>query len=158
MSKLPRLFTLLQSGLVHVASQLTLLLNTLYSLTHFTLRTLCSQEHFASWNTLLPETLCFLEHFDPWTLKNCIKLWSKLFQGAKCSEEQSNLWLCKRAVHKRRRNSFGHFWYPPPPFRNFDPDLPNFYLLIFCNIGISDLSPPLKYSDVFYGWPLSEYF
>ena len=27
------------------------------------------------------------------------------------------------------------------------------YLLISCNIGISN-PPPLKYSDVFYGWPL----
>ena len=57
------------------------------------------------------------------------------------------------AVHKRRRNFFGHFWYPPPPCRNFDPDLPNFYLLISCNIGIWDPPPHLKYSDVFYGWP-----
>ena len=41
-----------------------------------------------------------------------------------------------------------------PPCRNFDPDLPNFYLLISCNIGISDLpTPTLKYSDAFYGWP-----
>ena len=30
------------------------------------------------------------------------------------------------AVHKRRRNFLGLFWYPPPPCRNFDPDLPNF--------------------------------
>ena len=60
------------------------------------------------------------------------------------------------AIHKRCQNFFGHFWYPPSPCRNFDPDLPNFYLLISCNIGISDplLGPfPLKYSDVCYGWP-----
>ena len=43
---------------------------------------------------------------------------------------------------------------PPPPCRNFDPDLPNFHLLISCNIGISDPPSPLKYSYVFYGWPL----
>ena len=48
---------------------------------------------------------------------------------------------------------WGHFWPPPPPCRNFDPDLPNFYLLISCNIKISDPPSPLKYSDVFYGWP-----
>ena len=29
------------------------------------------------------------------------------------------------AVHKRRRNFFGRFWYPPPPCRNFYHDLPN---------------------------------
>ena len=46
------------------------------------------------------------------------------------------------AVHKRRRNFFGRFWYPPPPCRNFDPDLPNFYLLISCTIGIGDPPPP----------------
>ena len=28
------------------------------------------------------------------------------------------------AVHKRRRNFFGRFWYSPPPCWNFDPDLP----------------------------------
>ena len=45
---------------------------------------------------------------------------------------------------------------PPPPCRNFDPDLPNFYLLKFWNIGIWDPTnlPSLKYSDFFYGWPL----
>ena len=32
-------------------------------------------------------------------------------------------------IHKRRQNFFG-------PCRNFDPDLPNFYLLISCNIRI----------------------
>ena len=61
-------------------------------------------------------------------------------------------------VHKRCRNCFGHFWYPPPPCRNFDPDLPNVYLQISCNIEISDLPPTLKYSDVFYGWPLTIIF
>ena len=30
----------------------------------------------------------------------------------------------------------------PPPCQDFDPDLPNFYLLISCNIGISDPPPP----------------
>ena len=57
------------------------------------------------------------------------------------------------AVHKRRRN-FLAVLIPPPPCRNFDPDLPNFHLLISCNIGIWDPPPPLKYFDVFYGWPL----
>ena len=63
---------------------------------------------------------------------------------------------CLGAIHKRRRNFFGCFWYPPPPCRNFDPDLPNFHLLISCNIGIWNLPrpSPLKYSDVIYGWPL----
>ena len=37
---------------------------------------------------------------------------------------------------------FGHFWYPPPPCRNSNPDLPNFYLLISFNIEIWD--PPPK--------------
>ena len=51
------------------ASKHTLLLNTLYSLTHFNpqqtlhLRTLCSPEHFALRNSLLPGTVYFLEHF-----------------------------------------------------------------------------------------------
>ena len=54
------------------------------------------------------------------------------------------------AVHKRCRNFLGHFWYPPPPCRNFKPNLPNPYLLISCNIEIWD---PLKYSNVFYRRP-----
>ena len=52
------------------------------------------------------------------------------------------------AVHNRCRNCFGRFWYPPPPCRNFDPDLPNFYLLLSCNNEICDPPSPLKYSDV----------
>ena len=49
------------------------------------------------------------------------------------------------AVHKRRRNSIGHLWYPPPPCRNFDPDLSNF-------LQHRNFRPPfpLKY---LYGWP-----
>ena len=43
--------------------------------------------------------------------------------------------------------------YDTSPSRNFAPDLTNFYLLISCNIEISDPPPPLKYSDVFYGCP-----
>ena len=47
---------------------------------------------------------------------------------------------------------FWPFLIPPsPPYRNFDPYLPNFYLLISCNTEFETL---LKYSDVFYGWPL----
>ena len=61
------------------------------------------------------------------------------------------------AIHKRRRNIFGRFWYPPPPCWNFDSDLPNFYILISCNIRISDPPSPLKYYDVFYGWPHSTF-
>ena len=37
---------------------------------------------------------------------------------------------------------FGHFSYLPPPCQNFDPDLPNFYLLISFNNGIWDTPPP----------------
>ena len=44
---------------------------------------------------------------------------------------------------------FWPFLIPPPPCRNSDPNLPNFYLLIYCNIGISVPPLPLKYSDVF---------
>ena len=44
------------------------------------------------------------------------------------------------AVHKRCQNFFGHFWYPPPPCRNFSPDLPNHYLVISCNIA--NWNPP----------------
>ena len=33
---------------------------------------------------------------------------------------------------------FWPFLIPPPPCWKFDPDLPNFYLLVSCNIGISD--------------------
>ena len=47
------------------------------------------------------------------------------------------------------------FLIPPPPCQNFDPDLPNFNLLISCNIRIWG---PLKFSDVFYGQPLIAYF
>ena len=46
------------------------------------------------------------------------------------------------AVHKRRRNSFWPFLNPPPPYRNFDLDLLNFYLLISCNIGNFRRLPP----------------
>ena len=56
----------------------------------------------------------------------------------------------KGAVNKRRRNFFGRFWHPPPPCRNFDPDLPNFYLMISCNIEIWDPPYPLKHFDIFY--------
>ena len=100
--------TLLQSGLVHFASQLTLLLNTLYSLTHFTpqhillLSTLCSQEYFSPQHTLLHGTLCFLEHFAfcvPESKVCCGEHFtkeqnvpgSKVFQGAECSRKQNVL-------------------------------------------------------------------
>ena len=36
-------------------------------------------------------------------------------------------------------------------------DLPNFPHLTSCNIGIFDPPPPLKHSDVFYGWPLRKF-
>ena len=98
--------TLIQGGLVHFASQLTLLLNTLYSLTHFNpqhillLSTLCSQkyfspqhtllqeiifssEHYAPWNTLLPRTLCFLCSREQSMLRRTFN------KGAKCSCEQN---------------------------------------------------------------------
>ena len=58
------------------------------------------------------------------------KSWSQLFN--------------KGAVHKRRRNFVGRFWYPPSPSQNFDPDLPKFFLLISCNTRIWDAPPPLK--------------
>ena len=106
--------TLFQSGLVHFASQLTLLLNTIYSLTHFTpqhillLNTHCSLEYFSPQHTLLHGTLCFLEHFafcvpeskvccrEHFTKKQNV-LRSKMFQGAKyskeqCSRKQNVLW------------------------------------------------------------------
>ena len=86
--------TLLQIGLVHFASQLTLLLNTLYSLTHSTPahftsqhtllpRIIFSSAHFASWNTLLPRTLCFLCSREQSMLRKTF------YKGAKCSNEQS---------------------------------------------------------------------
>ena len=50
--------------------------------------------------------------------------------------------LLLRAVHKRRQISFWPFLNLNPPCRNFHADLPNFYLLISCNIGISDPLPP----------------
>ena len=46
------------------------------------------------------------------------------------------------AVHKRRRNFFAVVDTPPPPCQILDPDLPNFYLLISCNIIISAFFPP----------------
>ena len=55
----------------------------------------------------------------------------------------------KGAVHKRRRNFLGHFLYPPPQCLNFNPDLPNPYLLIPCNIKILEPPPPLKISTSF---------
>ena len=96
--------TLLQSGLVHFASQLTLLLNTLYSLTQFTpqhillLNTHCSLEYFSPQHTLLHGTLCFLEHFAfcvpeskvCWGEKYCWErsvLRSKMCWGVKCVRE-----------------------------------------------------------------------
>ena len=46
------------------------------------------------------------------------------------------------AVHKRGRNFLNVFDTSlPSPCRNFEPDLPNFYLIIFCNIRISDPLP-----------------
>ena len=81
--------TLLQSGLVHFASQLIFLLNictypdnTLYSSAHFSpehtllLSSLYSSSHFASWNTLLPGTLYFLEDFAL-TVTGCKVCWGK---------------------------------------------------------------------------------
>ena len=46
------------------------------------------------------------------------------------------------AAHKRRRNLLGHFFIPPSPMSEFQPRF--------------ETPPPshLKYSDVFYGWPL----
>ena len=46
------------------------------------------------------------------------------------------------AIYKRPWNIFGLFWYPLPPYQNFDPDLPNFYFLISCNIRIWDTPHP----------------
>ena len=81
--------TLLQSGLVHFASQLTLLLNTLYSSEHFTPQhtllpgILFSSAHFASWNTLLSRSLCFLCSREQSMLRRTFN------KGAKCSCEQN---------------------------------------------------------------------
>ena len=68
------------------------------------------------------------------------------------SWKRQNLFYFLEAVHKRRLN-FLAFFDTPSPRWNFDPDLLNFYLLIFCNIGIWEPPTPLKYSDVFYGRP-----
>ena len=66
---------------------------------------------------------------------------------------QRNIWL---------ESAFFAFVCPPPPpvqigwnrcMLKFWSDLPNFYLLISCNIGIWDPLPTQKYSDIFYGWP-----
>ena len=84
--------TLLQSGLLHFASQLTFLLNTLSSAHFSPYSTLCSQEHFFPQHTLLHETLCFLEskvscreHFTK--VQNVPG--SKMFQGAECSRKRN---------------------------------------------------------------------
>ena len=45
------------------------------------------------------------------------------------------------AVHRRRRNFLAVF-HTPPPCWNFDSDLANFCLMIFCDIGISGSLPP----------------
>ena len=75
----------------------SLLLNTLYSLTHLTpqhillLSTLCSRKKMPQ-HTLLHGTLCFLEHFAffvPESKSCCGEQRHKMFQGAKCSNEQS---------------------------------------------------------------------
>ena len=53
------------------------------------------------------------------------------------------------ATLKRRQIFFVRFWYPPPPCRNFDPDLPS---NIFQHRNLRPPTP-LDYSDIFYGWP-----
>ena len=81
--------TLLQSGLVHFASQHTLLPDTLYSLAHFTPQhtllpgILFYSAQFASWNTLLPRTLCFLCSREQSILQRTF------YKGATCSRAHS---------------------------------------------------------------------
>ena len=70
-------------SLEHFASQLTLLLNTVYSLTLFTPQHTLLLGSTTSRNTLLPGTLYSLEHFTPWNTL------SYVFQRAKGSKKQS---------------------------------------------------------------------
>ena len=81
--------TLLQSGLVLFESQLTLLLNTLYSLKHFTPHDVYSSPHFSPRNTFLFSTFCFMEQKQEakWAGEQSV-LGSKVFQGSKYVEEQ----------------------------------------------------------------------
>ena len=64
--------------------------------------------------------------------------------------------LTKGPFIKDVGNFFGRFWYPPSQCRNFDPDLPNFFLLISCNIGIWDPPPPKNISTSFMNGPKSD--
>ena len=59
----------------------------------------------------------------------------------------------KRAIHIRRSKKKLPFLITLSLCWNFDPDSPDFYPLISCNIRIWDHPSPLKYSDIFYGWP-----
>ena len=88
-----------------------------------------------------------------------VKVWlfsteMNLLKRSMRSCQHMNLLDLLGAVHKRRWNFLGHFLIPSPPCRNFNPNLPNPYLLISCNIFATskfETPLPLKYSDVFYG-------
>ena len=58
-------------------------------------------------------------------------------------------------VHKRGRIFLAVFDTPLTPCRNFDPDIPDFYLLKSNFLQHLNLRPPsrIKYSDLFFGWP-----
>ena len=74
-----------------------------------------------------------------------------------CCYGKQDIQMYLGTLHKRRRNFFGLFWYPPPPCRNFDPDLPNFYLVISCNIEIRDPLPPWSIPTSFMDGPLWDF-
>ena len=101
-------------SLEHCTSKLTLLLNTLTYWHTLLLSTLCSQEHFAPWNTsseqsMLRRTIC---QGGKCSREQSVQ-GSRVFQKGKCAEKQSVLWSkvfwgakCSSAnkVPKKHRN------------------------------------------------------
>ena len=98
----------------HFASQIHLLLGTLYfKVAWYTLlpNSLCSSTHSTPWHTLLLSTLCFRGHFAfcvPDSKVCCREILqrSKMFQGAKCSKEQSipGSKMCWEAKYFRKQS------------------------------------------------------
>ena len=84
-------------SLEHFASQLTLHLNTFYSLAHFTLwhtlllSTLCTSTHFDPQHILIKVALCSLEHFN---------FWNTLLPGTLCFKRSREQRMLRRTIYK----------------------------------------------------------
>ena len=86
-----------------------------------------------------------------------LRIYMKILEQKTIHSKLIMEWKYEFYTRGRPYKTSGFFWpflIPPPPCRNFNPDLSNPYLLISCNIEIWDPPPSLKYSDIFYGWPL----